>query len=85
MTSQDFYALYQQGLLDDEGFDQSTEFVRWASAYAMQMGREAEFEARSRSFVSELKETTSLRRSNKTSTSLNARLVLASEKASRRL
>jgi hypothetical protein len=28
VTSQDFYALYQQGALDDEGFDQSTEFVR---------------------------------------------------------
>jgi hypothetical protein len=41
VTSQDFYDLYQQGLLDDEGFEQSTEFVRWASAYEMQMEREA--------------------------------------------
>jgi len=48
----------QQGLLDDEGFEQSTEFVRWASAYEMQMDREAEFEARSHSFVSELKQAT---------------------------
>jgi hypothetical protein len=55
VTSEDFYSLYQQGLLDDEGFEQSTEFVRWASAYEMQLDREAEFEARSRSFVSELK------------------------------
>ncbi len=55
VTSQDFYSLYQRGLLDDEGFEQSTEFVRWASAYEMQMEREAEFEARSHSFVSELK------------------------------
>jgi len=59
VTSQHFYSLYQQGLLDDEGFEQSTEFVRWASAYEMQMDREAEFEARSNSFVSELKQTAS--------------------------
>ena len=51
--------LYQQGLLDDEGFEQSTEFVRSASAYEMQMDREAEFRARSHSFVSQLKQTTS--------------------------
>ena len=57
MTSRDFYSLYQQGLLDDEGFEQSTEFVRWASAYEMQMDRESEFEARSHSFVSRLKQT----------------------------
>jgi len=55
VTSKDLYSFYQQGLLDDEGFEQSTEFVRWASAYEMQLDREAEFEARSRSFVSELK------------------------------
>ncbi len=40
MTSQDFYARYQQGLLDDEGFEQSTEFVRWASSYTMKLERE---------------------------------------------
>ena len=59
VTSHHFYSLYQQGLLDDEGFEQSTEFVRWASAYEMQIDREAEFEARSHSFVSRLKQTTS--------------------------
>ena len=59
MTSPDFFSLYQQGLLDDEGFEQSTEFVRWASAHEMQMDRETEFEARSHSFVSELRQTTS--------------------------
>jgi hypothetical protein len=58
VTSRDFHSLYQQGLLDDEGFEQSTEFARWASAYEMQMERQSEFEARSHSFVSELKETT---------------------------
>jgi hypothetical protein len=61
VTSQDFYDLYQQGLLDDEGFEQSTEFVRWASAYEMQMEREAEFEARSRTFITDLKQSTSTR------------------------
>lgn len=33
MASVNFYALYQQGRLDDEGFEQSLEFTRWASAY----------------------------------------------------
>jgi hypothetical protein len=61
VTSQDFYDLYQQGLLDDEGFEQSTEFVRWASAYEMQMEREAEFKAQSRAFVTELKQGTPTR------------------------
>jgi hypothetical protein len=43
VTSQDFYDLYQQGLLNDEGFEKSTEFVRWASAYEMQMERKLGF------------------------------------------
>jgi hypothetical protein len=47
VTSQDFYALYQEGLLDDEGFEQSTEFTRWASAYALKLERETMFEAAS--------------------------------------
>ena len=56
LTSRDFYELYQQGLLDDDGFEQTTEFVRWASAFEMQREREAEFESRSRAFVTDLKE-----------------------------
>jgi hypothetical protein len=56
VTSQDFYDLYQRGLLDDEGFEQTTEFVRWASAYEMQKKRESEFEERSRAFVADLRE-----------------------------
>lgn len=56
VTSQDFLALYRQGLLGDEGFEQSTEFVRWASVYEMQMDRQAEFEAQSRSFIAELRQ-----------------------------
>jgi hypothetical protein len=56
VTSRDFYELYQQGSLDDEGFEQSTEFVRWASAYEMQLERESEFQARSRAFIADLKQ-----------------------------
>jgi hypothetical protein len=56
VTSQDFLALYRQGLLCDEGFEQSTEFVRWASAYELQMDRQADFETRSRSFITELRQ-----------------------------
>ena len=56
VTSQDFLALYRQGLLSDEGLEQSTEYVRWASAYEIQMDRQAEFEARSRSFIAELRQ-----------------------------
>ena len=55
VTSQDFYALYQDGLLDDEGFELSMEFTRWASAYALKMEREAAFEAASQSFVESLR------------------------------
>jgi hypothetical protein len=54
LTSQDFYALYQEGLLDDDGFEQSTEFTRWASAYTMKLEREAMFEAASHSFLRSL-------------------------------
>ena len=56
ITSQDFYSLYQQGLLDDDGFEQSTEFVRWASAYTMKLEREATFETASRTFVDHLRQ-----------------------------
>ncbi len=54
VTSQDFCAFYQHGLLDDEGFEQSAELARWAGAYQTQLDREAEFETRSRSYVSGL-------------------------------
>lgn len=55
ITSADFYALYEQGYLDDEGFEQSTEFTRWASAYEIKQKREAAFEAASRHFVIEMR------------------------------
>jgi hypothetical protein len=57
ITSSDFYVLYEQGLLDDEGFEQSTEFARWASAYLLKMKRAAAFEAASQRFVQSMKET----------------------------
>jgi hypothetical protein len=44
VTSKDFYELYRQGLLDDDGFEQAKEFTRWASAYEIKQEREAEFE-----------------------------------------
>ena len=55
ITSQDFYNLYQEGLLDEEGFEQSIEFVRWASAYSMKLERESAFEVASKAFVSNLR------------------------------
>lgn len=55
ITSADFYDLYQQGLLDDNGFEQSTEFVRWASAYTLKQKREAAFEVASHTFVETIK------------------------------
>jgi hypothetical protein len=47
ITSEDFYSLYQEGLLDDEGYEQTTEYTRWASAYAMKLEREAAFHRKS--------------------------------------
>ena len=61
VTSQDLYELYRQGRLDDEGFERSTEFARWASAYEMQLERAAEFEAQSRAFVAGLQQAASAR------------------------
>jgi hypothetical protein len=55
ITSADFHDLYQQGLLDDEGFEQSTEFARWASAYELKLKREAAFGSASRRFVDNMK------------------------------
>lgn len=54
ITSADFCALYEQGLLDDDGYEQSTEFVRWASAYALQKKREIAFGSASQTFVREI-------------------------------
>lgn len=55
ITSADFYELYRQGLLDDEGFEQSTEYVRWASAYMLKLKRAAAFENASHNFVAAIK------------------------------
>ena len=55
VTSADFYELYQEGLLDDEGFEQSTEFARWASAYTLKLKREAAFQVASHQFVEAMK------------------------------
>jgi len=58
ITSEDFYSLYQEGLLDDDGYEQTTEYARWASAYAMKLEREAAFQTTSRAFVSDLRQQT---------------------------
>jgi hypothetical protein len=58
ITSADFYQLYQAGVLDDEGFEQSTEFTRWASAYALKLKREATFNTASHRFVETLQQAT---------------------------
>lgn len=55
ITSRDFYEWYQAGLLDDEGFEKTQEFTRWASAYEMKLEREAAFERLSCERVSRLR------------------------------
>lgn len=56
ITSADFYALYEQGVLDDEGFEQTTEYTRWASAHKMKTRREAAFKSASQSFIEQMKQ-----------------------------
>ncbi len=55
IASADFYELYQQGLLDDEGLEQTLEFTRWASAYEMKLEREEAFRKISQRFISSLR------------------------------
>jgi len=55
ITSRDFYELYQAGLLDDDGFEKTQEFTRWAGAYEMKLEREAAFERLSQERVSRLR------------------------------
>jgi hypothetical protein len=55
VASADFYKLYQQGLLDNDGLEQTIEFTRWASAYEMQLEREQTFRQMSRRFISSLR------------------------------
>jgi hypothetical protein len=55
VASEDFYELYKQGLLDDDGFEQTSEFARWASAFTMKLEREQSFRQISQRFVSSLR------------------------------
>jgi hypothetical protein len=57
ITTRDFYELYKSGLLDDEGFEKSLEYTRWASAYEMKLEREAAFEQLSQARVARLRQT----------------------------
>ncbi len=40
IVSADFYKLYCQGFLGDAGFEQSTEYNRWATAYKQKLTHE---------------------------------------------
>ncbi|MCZ7568709.1 MAG: hypothetical protein M5U01_08970 [Ardenticatenaceae bacterium] len=55
VASEDFYELYQQGLLDSDGLERTIEFARWASAYTMKLEREQAFREQSRRFISSLR------------------------------
>jgi hypothetical protein len=55
VASADLYELYQQGLLDNHGLEQTREFTRWASAYEMKLEREAAFRKVSQRFISSLR------------------------------
>lgn len=56
ITSADFYALYEQGVLDDEGYEQTTEYTRWASAHTLKLKREEAFTSASQDFITQMKE-----------------------------
>lgn len=58
IASEDFYELYKQGLLDNDGLERTTEFTRWASAFTMKLEREESFRQISRRFVSALRRQT---------------------------
>ena len=55
VASEDFYELYQQGLLDDDGFESAREFTRWASAHTMKLERARAFHEQSQLFISALR------------------------------
>jgi|SRR6185503_4203654 len=55
IASDDFYELYRQGLLDDQGLERTREFTRWASAYEMKLEREQTFHEQSQRFISSLR------------------------------
>jgi len=55
VASDDFYELYKQGLLDDDGLERTIEFTRWASAFTMKLEREQSFRQISQRFVSALR------------------------------
>jgi hypothetical protein len=55
VASADFYQLYQQGMLDNDGLEQTIEFTRWASAYEMKLEREETFRQMSQRFISSLR------------------------------
>lgn len=55
LHSEDFYALYNQGLLDDGELEETIDFTRWAGLYAIKQEREEMFRQFSRAFVQALR------------------------------
>ncbi|MDH7487428.1 MAG: hypothetical protein QHJ81_14290 [Anaerolineae bacterium] len=55
LHSEDFYALYSQGLLDDGELEETIDFTRWAGLYEIKQEREEMFRELSRAFVRDLR------------------------------
>jgi len=45
LSSADFYAFYQQGLLDDGDAGRTEDFAQWAAFYEIKLDREAALQA----------------------------------------
>lgn len=57
LTSEDFYELFQQGLLDDGEYEKTEEFCRWAGLYEIRLSRERQFQRLSHKTLDQLKQT----------------------------
>jgi len=57
LTSEDFYELFQQGLLDDGEYEETEEFCQWAGLYEIQLRRERQFKELSHRTLEQLKRT----------------------------
>lgn len=57
LTSEDFYGLFQQGLLDNGEYEETEEFCQWAGLYETRLSREQQFQRLSRRALEQLKRT----------------------------
>ena len=55
LTSEDFYELFQQGLLDNGDYEGTEEFCQWAGLYETRLSREQQFQQLSRKALEQLK------------------------------